>query len=64
MKTIYTFLFLFVTTVTTFAQGIAVQGIARDNTNAAITNEILSFNETIKIIIKNNPLYLINEKKN
>ncbi len=29
--------------ITFFAQGIAVQGIARDNTNAAITNETLSF---------------------
>ncbi|WP_026776507.1 tail fiber protein [Polaribacter sp. Hel_I_88] len=43
MKTIYTTLLLLVISITTFAQGIAVQGIARDNTNAAITNETLSF---------------------
>lgn len=43
MKQILTLLaFLFIS-MTTFAQGIAVQGIARDNTNAAITNQTLSF---------------------
>ena len=43
MKTIYTTLLLLVISITTFAQGIAVQGIARDNANAAITNETLGF---------------------
>jgi len=43
MKTIFTSLFFLVFTLTTLAQGIAVQGIARDNANAAITNETLGF---------------------
>jgi hypothetical protein len=43
MKTIYTTLLLLVLSVTTYAQGISVQGIARDNTNAAITNTNLPF---------------------
>lgn len=43
MKTIYTTLLLLVISITTYTQGIAVQGIARDNANAAITNENLSF---------------------
>lgn len=43
MKQIFTLLAFLLISLSTFAQGIAVQGIARDNTNAAITNETLSF---------------------
>ena len=42
MKKYYTILLL-VCSIVTFAQGIAVQGIARDNTNAAITDTNLTF---------------------
>lgn len=43
MKQIFTLLAFLLITISTTAQGIAVQGIARDNANAAITNETLSF---------------------
>ncbi|PQJ82737.1 phage tail protein [Polaribacter glomeratus] len=41
-KVYYSLLLLFIAT-TTLAQGIAIQGIARDNTNSAITNTDLTF---------------------
>lgn len=47
MKQFFTLLLLLVITATTYAQGISVQGIARDNTNAAITNENLPFTFSI-----------------
>lgn len=45
-KIYYTLLFLFATTVA-FAQGISVQGIARDNASAAITDTNLTFTFSI-----------------
>jgi hypothetical protein len=45
-KVYYSLLLLFIAT-TTFAQGIAVQGIARDNANSAITDTNLTFTFTI-----------------
>ncbi|TXD51039.1 MULTISPECIES: phage tail protein [unclassified Polaribacter] len=47
MKKVYSiFLFLFIS-ATTFAQGIAVQGIARDNTSSAIINTTLTYTFSI-----------------
>ena len=43
MKKYYTTLLLLVCSIVTFAQGIAVQGIARDNANSAITDTNLTF---------------------
>ena len=43
MKKSYYFLIVFLLSINIYAQGIAIQGIARDNTDAAITNESLSF---------------------
>ena len=45
-KIYYTLLFLFITTIS-FAQGIAIQGIARDNANSAITDTNLTFTFSI-----------------
>ena len=45
-KFYYTLLFLFATTVA-FAQGISVQGIARDNASAALTDKDLNFTFSI-----------------
>jgi microcystin-dependent protein len=47
MKKVYSiFLFLFIS-ATTLAQGIAIQGIARDNTSSAITNTTLTYTFSI-----------------
>lgn len=48
MKKVYNTLFLFLLTTITFAQGIAVQGIARDNNKAALPQKVLNF--TFKIV--------------
>jgi hypothetical protein len=45
-KIYYTLLFLFITTIS-FAQGIAIQGIARDNASSAITDTNLTFTFSI-----------------
>jgi hypothetical protein len=47
MKKFYYTAFLFFLTTISFAQGISVQGIARDNTSSAITDENLTFTFSI-----------------
>jgi microcystin-dependent protein len=47
MKKVYTILLFLCISSITFAQGIAVQGIARDNANSAITDTNLTFTFTI-----------------
>ena len=56
----YTLLFLLLTTMS-FAQGIAIQGIARDNTNSAITNTALNYTFSIT---KNDNTVLYKETQN
>ena len=56
MKTIYLTLILLVISISSLAQGITVQGIARDNNKAAITQETLNF--TFRILTSDsNELY-------
>jgi len=43
MKKSYYFLIVFLLSINIYAQGIAIQGIARDNTNSAIMNKDLNF---------------------
>ncbi|WP_298782319.1 tail fiber protein [uncultured Polaribacter sp.] len=47
MKKIYSFLTLLIFTTISFAQGISVQGIARDNASSAITDTNLTFTFSI-----------------
>lgn len=47
MKPIYTTFLLLVLSLTTFSQGIAIQGVARDNANAAISDTNMTFTFSI-----------------
>jgi microcystin-dependent protein len=56
-------LLLFISSIS-FAQGLAVQGIARDNASSAITDEVLNFTFSItQSITTNNTVVLYAEKK-
>ena len=52
MKQVYITFIALIFSITLFAQGIAVQGIARDNDNSAISDENMVF--TFSIVETNN----------